>query len=166
MSVFIAFYRGDSSRPGLVRFKDRAVRMVTRSIYSHCEIAIGPVDYDDDVHNGIVEFVCYSASFRDGGVRAKRMLLPRDKWDLIEVSASTRDVTNFYKKHQGKKYDIAGVVGFLLFCRGNDEKWFCSEFCAEFLELRDAWRYSPGQLFALVSSERERGYSWRGVTDS
>lgn len=94
------------------------------------------------------------------------MPLPSDKWDLIEINASPKDVVNFYRQHQGKKYDIAGVVGFLLFCRGNVEKWFCSEFCAEFLELRDAWRYSPGQLFALVSSERERGYSWRGVTDS
>lgn len=94
------------------------------------------------------------------------MPLPPDKWDLIEISASLQEVTSFYRQHAGKKYDIPGVIGFLLFCRANREKWFCSEFCAEFLQLRDAWRYSPGQLYALVSSERERGYSWRGVIDS
>ena len=94
------------------------------------------------------------------------MPLPSDKWDLIEISASPQEIASFYRLYAGKKYDIAGVIGFLLFCRGNPEKWFCSEFCAEFMQLRDAWRYSPGQLHALVSSEWERGYSWRGVMDS
>ncbi|ENL7332356.1 hypothetical protein AB5T01_004222 [Escherichia albertii] len=161
MSVFIAFYRGNSSRRGLTRFKDWAIRIITRSIYSHCEIVTGPNDYETHT-----QFVCRSSSWRDGGVREKRMALPIDKWDLVEINATPHEVAVFFEKLKGKKYDLAGVFGFLLFCRGNAEKWFCSEFCAEFLELRDAWRYSPGQLYALVTSERERGYTWRGVTDN
>ncbi|ENO8484927.1 TPA: hypothetical protein ACU3B6_003850 [Salmonella enterica] len=158
--VFIAFYRGRSDHKGLARLADWVTRLVTRSPYSHCEIAVStPI-------NGGTCFTCCSSSFRDGGVRVKSMPLPPDKWDLIEISASLREVTSFYRQHAGKKYDIPGVIGFLLFCRANREKWFCSEFCAEFLQLRDAWRYSPGQLYALVSSERERGYSWRGVMGS
>ncbi len=94
------------------------------------------------------------------------MVLPIDKWDLVEINATPHEVAVFFEKLKGKKYDLAGVFGFLLFCRGNVDRWFCSEFCAEFLELRDAWRYSPGQLYALVTSERERGYTWRGVTDN
>ncbi|HGW6552276.1 TPA: hypothetical protein ACNHS8_002587 [Escherichia coli] len=160
-AVFIAFYRGRSEHKGLARLADWVTRLVTRSPYSHCEIAVGPQCYDVGT-----DFTCYSSSFRDGGVRAKTMPLPSDKWDLIEISASPQEIASFYRLYAGKKYDIAGVIGFLLFCRGNPEKWFCSEFCAEFMQLRDAWRYSPGQLHALVSSEWERGYSWCGVMDS
>lgn len=160
-AIFIAFYRGRSSRSALSRVKDWIVRAVTRSDWSHCEIAVGPLCYDAKT-----EFTCYSSSFRDGGVRAKKMPLPSDKWTLIEIDAPLRDVSDFYSRHAGKKYDVAGVLGFLLFLRENREKMFCSEFCAEFLRLNDAWRYSPGQLYALVSSEWERGYSWRGVMDN
>lgn len=71
--VFIAFYRGRSDHKGLARLADWVTRLVTRSPYSHCEIAVGPQCYDVGT-----DFTCYSSSFRDGGVRAKTMPLPSD----------------------------------------------------------------------------------------
>lgn len=158
--VYIAFYRGRSERPGFARLADWVTRTVTRSPFSHCEIAVGPGDYTAET-----PFTCYTSSFRDGGVRVKSMPLPPKKWELIEIHASPDLIAAFYGERAGKKYDVAGVAGFLFFCREDPERWFCSEFCAGFMQLRDPWRYSPGQLYALVSSERERGYSWRGVMD-
>lgn len=63
--VYLALYKGKKEGRGLkvrwARFRDWLVRTVTRSPYSHCEIAV-------TVHPKTL-YTCYSASARDGGVR-------------------------------------------------------------------------------------------------
>lgn len=141
--VYLAFYKGRSEHHGLARLSDWLTRLVTRGDYSHCELAV-------EQDNG--EFLCYSSSVRDKGVRCKQMPLPQDKWDLIPTRASPASVETFFRQNDAMKYDWLGAVGFVVFNRGRENKYFCSEFCADFLGLVDSWRYSPNMLHALASS--------------
>lgn len=141
--VYLAFYKGRADHHGLARLADWVTRVVTRGIYSHCELAI-PLPGD--------EFRCYSSSVRDKGVRCKVMPLPAEKWDLLPLSVPPSSVEAFFQQHRSMRYDWPGALGFVLFNRGRPDKFFCSEFCAEFLRLRDSWRWSPNLLHALISS--------------
>jgi len=143
-TVCVAFYRGRAKKWfSLARAGDWITRRVTRGKYSHCEIA---VKHDDN------QFLCYSASFRDGGVRDKIMPLHSDKWDLLPVEMSPDDVLAFYIRHAGKSYDWRGVLGFVFYNRASRRRWFCSEFCAACLGFNEAWRISPSLLHALINS--------------
>ena len=132
--VYLALYKGRK------RLMDWAVRTATRGQYSHCEIAVKH-DFTDTYH-------CYSASARDGGVRSKRMLLPADKWDLLEI----RDVDAYdkvwalFQQTRGAKYDYCGALGLVLPIRQARQRWFCSEWCAKALELGQPEKFSPNRL--------------------
>ncbi|ECC9518819.1 hypothetical protein DSR59_24205, partial [Salmonella enterica subsp. enterica] len=78
-TVWLACYKGRSEHRGIARFADWLTRKVTRGIYSHCELAVA--------HGGN-EYLCYSASFRDRGVRGKIIPLPDDKWDKLPLKAT------------------------------------------------------------------------------
>jgi len=143
-AVFVAFYHGRAKkRLSLARLGDWITRRVTRGEYSHCEIA---VRIRDD------QYRCYSASFRDGGVRVKTMALSGDKWDLIPVDIEPKAVEAFFTRHEGKRYDWRGVLGFVFYNRASTRRWFCSEFCAACLGVVEAWRISPSLLHALLES--------------
>lgn len=95
--VYLALYKGKKEGRGLkvrwARFRDWLVRTVTRSPYSHCEIAV-------TVHPKIL-YTCYSASARDGGVRCKVMALPAEKWDLIPLPESCiQSAVGLYARHK------------------------------------------------------------------
>lgn len=80
--VYLALYKGRKTikTPKDLAFRiiEWVIRKVTGGQYSHCEIAVS-VAFSDGL------FDCYSSSFRDGGVRCKRMPLPAGKWDVIMV---------------------------------------------------------------------------------
>ena len=142
--VYMAFYRGRAERFfSLARLSDLLTRQVTRGPYSHCELV-------ERLPDGL--FICYSSSVRDKGVRSKRMPLPIEKWDLLPINADPLALETFFRQHDDKGYDWLGAMGFVLLSQGKQERLFCSEFCAEFLHLRDSWRWSPNLLYALVSS--------------
>lgn len=146
-TVWLACYKGRTEHRGIARLADWVTRKVTRGIYSHCELA---------VERGGNEYLCYSASFRDRGVRGKLMPLPEDKWDKLPLQSSLQEVEAFFRKHDGKRYDWQGAIGIVLGNKEQRNRLFCSEFCAEFLQLNDSWRYSPNHLYALVSSWQYR----------
>jgi len=142
--VYAAFYRGRAERFfSLARLSDWLTRLITRGPYSHCELAVQQPDG---------QYICYSASVRDTGVRRKIMPLPPEKWDIIPVNASPLALEAFFHLHDDKGYDWPGALGFVLLNQGRADRLFCSEFCAEFLRLRDSWRWSPNLLYALVTS--------------
>ncbi|MDK9603505.1 hypothetical protein [Lelliottia wanjuensis] len=145
--VYLAFYKGRTDHHGLARLSDWLTRWVTRGDYSHCELA---VDQGND------EFLCYSSSVRDKGVRRKAMSLPPDKWDLVPIKATSESVEAFFQQNDAMKYDWLGAVGFVIFNRGRKDKYFCSEFCADCLGLIDSWRYSPNMLHAVTSSVHDK----------
>lgn len=144
--VYLAFYK---KKRKIIDFQsfyyqifDDFTRLVTGGIYSHCELAI----------ENLGEYNCYSSSNRDGGVRKKRMELPLEDWDLIEIThlVNIRDIVDFYKKTQGKKYDFIGLMSPVLGNLHNDDKYFCSEWCAEAIGLIFPNKYSPSSLYRYL----------------
>lgn len=132
--VYLALYKGHK------RLMDWAVRTATRGQYSHCEIAVKQ-GFTDAYH-------CYSASARDGGVRSKTMLLPAEKWDLIEIrdAEAHEKVWTLYQATQRAKYDYLGALGVVLPIRQATQRWFCSEWCAKALGLGQPEKFSPSRL--------------------
>ena len=144
--VYLAFYKKKRKiidfQSFYYRIFDDFTRLVTGGIYSHCELAI----------ENLGEYNCYSSSNRDGGVRKKRMELPLEDWDLIEITylVNVRDIVDFYKKTQGKKYDFIGLMSPVLGNLHDDDKYFCSEWCAEAIGLIFPNKYSPSSLYKYL----------------
>ena len=152
-TIYLALYKGRRDgawyqpKVAAARLSDWIIRTLTRSPYSHCELAvlIPPPDGDPDDH---AVFDCYSSSIRDGGVRMKTMTLPADKWDLIPINQLDAyiDVLNYFAQTRGKPYDFIGACGVVLGIKGSLKMWFCSEWCAAALGLQYPDRYSPQAL--------------------
>lgn len=146
MKIYLALYKGkkggQSPKALALRLGDWVVRKATDGQYSHCEIAI-------DLGGG--KFECYSASWRDGGVRCKSIHLQPEKWDLIELPETVAGQARaLYRKTLGAKYDTWGVFATVLpHVKGNRTRWFCSEWCAMALGLQQPEKYSPNSLAKL-----------------
>jgi hypothetical protein len=111
--------------------------------YSHCEI-LGE-------HFGGNEYMCYSSSAMDKGVRKKRINLDPKKWDIVEVDADMTFAMEWFNKHEGAKYDYLGLVGYLIrIIPGKKNRFVCSEALCEMLGYKDAWRFTPNSLAASV----------------
>lgn len=139
--IQIAFYKG--TKPGFAGLFNRLVRWWTRGPYSHCEIIFNTSN-DGQSH-------CASASNIDKGVRFKTMALAPEKWDFLSVDLDPRVVAKWFVDHDGAKYDVRGLFGFV-WRRSEDDrgKYFCSEACAEALGLEEAWRFDPNTLFVAI----------------
>lgn len=152
-TIYLALYKGRRDgawyqpKVAAARLSDWIIRTLTRSPYSHCELAvlIPPPDGDPDDH---AVFDCYSSSIRDGGVRVKTMPLPPEKWDLIPIRQTNAyaDTLNHYGATRGQPYDWLGAAGVITRWRDDRRKWFCSEWCAAALRLDNPARFSPEAL--------------------
>ena len=88
--VRLALYKGRG------KLGNRITRWWTGSIYSHCEL--------------VVCGVCLSASFMDGGVRAKQIDLDSGHWDVIPLPwADVAQVLAFFEQTKGRAYDWLGL---------------------------------------------------------
>lgn len=145
MTVYLASYRG--SARGLSRIVGAVIRWVTRSEFSHCEIAV-------EIGDGV--YRCLTASGMDGGVRIKEMRLPAERWHLTPLPwVKTATVDRAARLAAGAGYDWAGVLRFafpLLALPPHPKRLFCSELCAVVIGLDEAWRWTPADL--LVIAER------------
>lgn len=95
---------------------------------AHCEAAWG---WDGTVHD------CVSASFLDGGVRGKSIVMPASKWRIYEVPGVV-DPRVYLAKHDEDGYDVLGLLGVLWAGFGHSRnRRFCSEACAEMIGLPD-----------------------------
>jgi len=147
--LYVAFYKGHADK-WQHRLQDSLIRFFTRGAYSHCEIVW-------QHHNSIDEYVCITSSPRDGGVRRKLMPLSLHKWHLLPL-VTRLDLTptaaqSFYIQHWNKKYDWRGIINFILPVGHDRTRYFCSEFCAEFLGLNNPHRISPNDLYSILTSE-------------
>lgn len=128
----IAFYKGRK------RLFNRLTAWWTNGPYSHCEL--------------VVDGLCWSSSFMDGGVRGKRIELNPDHWDLIEVDADVAAAIAWFEARIGDDYDTLGLFGFLWRpWRDDTNRWFCSEALAAALGFSDPWRFCPNTLYAALS---------------
>ena len=133
----LAFYKDPGS------FINWAIRLVTRSKYSHVELVFS-------------DGISISSSNRDGGVRSKQIDYSDGKWDLIDLpkySPYERAIRVWAEKQIGRGYDWPGVFGFIFKdIHADDTKMFCSEFCARALGLDkdEAAHTSPGKLYEIA----------------
>lgn len=132
MLIRAAFRYGDR-RPF-----SRAVTFLRGGDSAHCEVAWA---WDGELHR------CVSASFLDGGVRAKDIAMLASKWRIYELPAAI-DPQLWHERHAGAGYDVLGLLGILWPRLGHGRRrWFCSEVLADVLGLQQP------QLFDLRTLE-------------
>lgn len=132
MVVQIAMYKGRGE------FSNKLTRLWTRSKYSHCELVV----------NGI----CYSSSFMDGGVRCKNINLYDGKWDLYPIPWANEDyILSFFARTLCSEYDWMGILGSQVFNRhcNNPNRYFCSEWSGDALGIPNPESYSPQTLLTM-----------------
>lgn len=147
--IYLASYRGKrvpsnhSLKAFYNSFQDTLIRLLTKGIYSHCEIAILRADGQYD---------CYSASNRDGGVRYKVMDLPSDRWDLQPIdNLKSHSVLSHYERTRHHRYDTLGALGVVLLSPQSQARSFCSEWCYNVIfNSVDGWRFSPSDLTTIT----------------
>ena len=125
----LAFYIAENGN-----IVDKLIAWYTDSKYSHVEL----------VYDGL----WYSTSPRDLKVRRKRIEPTEGHWDYLDVEIDETYVGEFFFITSGKKYDWLGILlsQFLPLNKHNREKWFCSEWCAFALKIKESHRYSPEDL--------------------
>jgi len=133
MKAKLAFYKGKGN------WIDKAIRIWTSSDYSHVELVIADM--------------WYSTSPRDLKVRAKEIKPKKGHWDFIEIDLDQEHFRQLFKETVGAKYDWWGIFLSQLFPLNihSRKKWFCSEWCAEALQLAKSNKYSPEDLYKEVT---------------
>ncbi len=132
--IYLAAYKGKT------RFFDRFIQFWTNSKYSHCELVV----------NG----VCYSSSYLDGGVRAKSINYNDSaKWDLYVVEWADADtILGYYERTKEYKYSVFDLIFTQLFKSVLDDTnaMYCSAWCAGALGLSKPNLYNPDDLISLI----------------
>lgn len=131
--VALALYKGRG------QIGNAFIRWWTGSQYSHCEL--------------VVDGWCYSSSMMDKGVRRKRIDIDSGHWDLIPLPfADVLAISNYFERTDHHRYGWLGLIRSQMFNRNRKTHGaqFCSEWCANALELPNAPSYSPASLGRLV----------------
>ncbi|SMH35730.1 hypothetical protein [Maritimibacter sp. HL-12] len=158
--VGLAFYCGTG------KLTDRLVRSSTRSPYSHVELVDwGTIEKSDcGLHR---QGRAISASWRDGGVREKRIIFHSNRWAMMPLSPWYPPAAfSIARAELGAGYDLPGIVFSQVFRarRQIPDRWFCSELCAHALGLAAPYTLAPGDL-ALRASELNMAFK-RGLQAS
>lgn len=139
----LAMYKGPATEC-LHKIGHVGTCLVTRSIYSHCELVFG-----DTLTSG--HSLCASSSMRDKGVRFKQINLASGRWDVYPLAYDREAEAyayDWFVKHQGMPYDHLGLAWFVLPIDGfNDPARFvCSEAIAAALRMRKPHKFHPQRL--------------------
>lgn len=119
---------------------DRLIRWWDAGPYSHCEIVFS-------------DGLWASASLMDDRrVRGKRINPTAGRWDYLDLPDHyEQPARDFFARTEGARYDLLGQVRFVLApLRGQGDKYWCSEWVAEALGLREPWRYGPNGLHNVL----------------
>lgn len=152
--MLLAFYNGRDFGTWLDRLIARHERGRHAGPFSHVEIVLE--------HAPRRASLCFSSSWRDGGVRLKRIALEETagKWTLVPFAINPRNGRNIRRWCMGRiggRYDIPGVLAFKLpLVRQRMNWWFCSEICVAALQQAGVLgnlkphRISPNALHGLA----------------
>jgi len=135
----VAFHKGGNM------IGDKLVKWWDAGPYSHCEVVFS---------NGLWA----SASFMDDmKVRGKFINPGENTWDYLTLPAHYEEpARKFFNATEGVKYDLFGQVRFVLApLRGQGDKYWCSEWVAEALGLKEPWRYGPNGLYNVLCTIKE-----------
>ena len=153
-ALALAFYNGRDHGTWLDRAIARHDSGGSAGPFSHAELVFNPGAARADL--------CFSSSWRDGGVRFKRIDLhaPPVKWELVALPVPHADaalVRAWCLRHLGGRYDLPGVLAFKLpLVRHRLNWWFCSEVCVAALQQAGLFdglrphRISPNRLYHLA----------------
>jgi hypothetical protein len=137
----LALYK--ATRPGLAGVYNRLVRWVDGGPYSHAELVLS-------------DGTAWSASYMDGGVRAKRIDFDPAKWDLVPLHGfDEAKARAWFEQHSGAGYDLAGNLKFVLrWWPHSKARWFCTEAIAAALKLpgKPHW-YGPRKLADYLADQ-------------
>lgn len=147
----IVFYRAKYGGP-----LDKTIAWLTWGEYSHVEFQL--------TKSPTGAHPCLSSSWRDGGVRWKRIDVTTGKWTrymicphYLAYPETELEIAEWMLTQENKKYDTLGVllVPFTfwknkLFRRA---RWFCSEICAHICR---EWKIFPFCTTQLSPSRMER----------
>lgn len=146
-TIYLALYKGKGN------WTDKLIRFFTKGKYSHCELAIKKIEFTSGHHyEHEIIYECYSSSPRDGGVRCKEINLDNGNWDLFLINNVTeKQIKQLYKKTRGLKYDFLGAIGVVIpLFKQKSNRYFCSEWCAKALNIKNGEKLSPTQLKEIV----------------
>jgi hypothetical protein len=141
--VRLAFYKGKG------KLLNKIIRWRTKSKYSHVELEVLPG-------------ICWSSSWRDGGVRFKNIDLENANWDCVPLrhvkSVDVNEIIKWCQKLVGARYGVKDVFKFMIpFLRSRRNEWFCSEACLAALQSQFYYlghrpdKTSPGKLHEIVT---------------
>lgn len=119
---------------------DKAIAWWTKSKYSHVEL--------------VFDGYWYSTSPRDLKVRKKMMAPKQGHWEIVNVEIDQDYLQQFFFITQGRKYDWLGIFlsQFMPLNIHDDRRYFCSEWVATVLQIPNANRYSPEDLYQFMTS--------------
>lgn len=147
--IRVLFYKA----PG--NWQDRAIRGLTGSMYSHCElVAPGQAELPDEFNDRTLIIKTIAASKRDGNaVRVKDLHIKQDHWDELRFPGDPGKAWDLALAEVGKPYDAVGaVLSATLLARPRAGRWFCSELIAYAAGFREPYKFSPGMLAASAKS--------------
>ena len=135
----LLFYKGTKLENPSSTLWDNLICYITGSRFSHVELS---------TYDSFNSHMCWSASNRDGGVRYVRIEV-KDNWEILDLPVHKDP--NWFFQHRSKKYDYLGLIGTIIHLPffSSKNKWFCSEIIAEFIGLKDSWKYTPEDLYQL-----------------
>jgi hypothetical protein len=144
----LVFYRHKHGR-----LLDHLIGWLTWGKHSHVEFVLSPSPKDsrrDGLQLGV------SSSWRDGGVRDKRLALGSGKWTRYRISTAAMSIqvelriAEWFVRQRGKKYDTLGVAmtPFTWWKRKvfRKSRWFCSEICSYVCKNWGAYNFPTTQL--------------------
>jgi hypothetical protein len=119
----------------------------TKGPYSHTELIFS---------NGMSG----SSSFRDGGVRVKKVIYKPEKWDFIVLPHGWHEglAKDWFAIQGGEGYDTMGIVGHVWKPVADDKnKWVCSEAVLAALGYEQSWRFSPNDIAPMLMTTPIQG---------
>lgn len=132
--IKVAFFKAKDS------WVDTAIRLWTRSPYSHCEIILP---------SGLR----ITSSGLRGGVCLNNEPIKPWQWDVISLpGVAPGQILAFWEETHLDPYDWFGLFFSQLLPLGleSSKGWTCSEWCAAALGAHRPSQYSPGDLFRAL----------------
>ena len=139
--ITLAFYKGWNGPLSHI-IVEMTIRVWTVGPYSHCEFIEGRAELNQPA-------LCLSASPRRGIVREKEIFLHGDRWDLLYLNCTSKEVRRYMRSRLDCRYDWNGILFSQILPLGmhSQNAYFCSELIAEAFKLPNPQKYSPNALY-------------------
>lgn len=139
MKVQIGFYKGKG------RIFDYLVKLFTFSKFSHCAI----------ITRKEKNYMCGFTALPFRGVDYFEQFYDENEWEFFDTNTSNANLIDFYYKTKDCKYDYCGCINCIIKFHQHKNRYFCSEWCAEFLKLDKPETYTPQKLYEYFSISKQ-----------